>query len=267
MYRMGLHQPWELLKQVFSQNFECCYNIEVSQSLANIIMKHYYNHQHILKSFNVGDWVYLCLYSSYNIPANWGKNKKIDQQYTGLFIILEKVGCLAYWLKLPSHWNVHDVINITFLEPVARGVDPFDCVPTQPDAVHDKQYPDQEDCYDVEQILTKCERHIGHGWCLFTEYLVQWKGFNKSHDEWLRAEDMEGAQEMVNEFEATEWNGAAVLCLCWWVIMGWSFLSSVCLWLWVGLLISPLLLLDCLATGWPTSVITLWISSVGAAFS
>lgn len=37
--------------------------------------------------------------------------------------------------------------------------------------------------------------------CLFTEYLVRWNGFDESHDEWKRLEDLEGAKELVEEFE------------------------------------------------------------------
>ena len=160
LYGMDLHRPWELMKQVFNQSFGYWYNTEVSQSLTNIIIKHHYNCQHIPKSFNVGDQVYLHLYSSYNIPANWGKNKKIGQCYTGPFTIVERVGHLAYCLKLLSHWNIHDVINITFLEPAPAGSDPFNHVPAPPEAVHDEYYPNKDDWYDVEHVLAKHTRHI-----------------------------------------------------------------------------------------------------------
>ena len=119
---------------------------------------------------------------------------------------MERVGHLAYHLKLLSHWNIHDMINITFLEPAPTGSNPFNHVPVPLEAVHDKHYPNNDDQYDVEHILTKCTRHIRHTQRLFTEYLIHWKGFNKSHDEWLRVEDMEGAQKMVDEFKVTEQN-------------------------------------------------------------
>lgn len=59
MYGMDLQQPWELMQQVFTCNFVCCYNAEVSQSLANMIMKNYYDKHHLPKAFDVGDRVYL----------------------------------------------------------------------------------------------------------------------------------------------------------------------------------------------------------------
>ena len=169
----------------------------------NIVMKHHYDKKHMLKRFEVGDCVYLCLYTGYNIPSNWGKNKKVGQWYTGPFTILERVGCLAYHLELPAHWNIHNVINIAFLEPTLKEEDPFSCVPPQLDAVHNECYPDKEDCYDVEQIA-KCTRRIRHMRHLFTEYLVWWKGFDESHDEWLREDNLEGTWDMVDEFEVME---------------------------------------------------------------
>ena len=111
---------------------------------------------------------------------------------------------MAYRLELPAHWNIHNVINIAFLEPVPKDEDPFSRVPPQLDPVHDERYPDEEDRYDVERILAKRTRHIGRARRLFTEYLVRWKGFDESHDEWLREDDLEGARDMVDEFEATE---------------------------------------------------------------
>lgn len=76
MYGMNLWCPWELMKQVFDCNFACCYDAEISQSLANVIIKHYYNCCHQPKSFTASDCAYLHLYTGYNIPANFAKNKK-----------------------------------------------------------------------------------------------------------------------------------------------------------------------------------------------
>ena len=41
--------------------------------------------------------------------------KKLDNKYLGLFEILEKVGKLAYCLKLLSQWKIHDIFNKVLL--------------------------------------------------------------------------------------------------------------------------------------------------------
>lgn len=93
------------------------------------------------------------------------------------------MGHLTYQLELPSHWNIHNVINITFLEP--------------------KPKEDDHDHYKVEKILTKQTRHVSRTRRLIMEYLVRWCGFDESHDEWKRQEELEGARQIVQEFNTT----------------------------------------------------------------
>ena len=50
------------------------------------------------------------------MPSAW--NKKIGEQYAGLFRVLEKVGRLAYKLELLSGWKIHLVFSIAHLKLV-----------------------------------------------------------------------------------------------------------------------------------------------------
>ena len=43
--------------------------------------------------------------------------KKLDNKCLGSFKNLEKIGKLAYCLKLPSQWEIHDVFNEVLLSP------------------------------------------------------------------------------------------------------------------------------------------------------
>ena len=166
-------------------------------------MKHYFDRCHMPKLFNIGDKVYLHLYNGYNISANMGKNKKQGQRYTGPFEITECISHLAYHLNLPAHWCIHNVINIAFLEPAAKGDNPFNHTKPAPGAVYNERFPEDQDCYNIKQILAKWECWIGCVVCLFTEYLVHWHGFDKSHNKWLQAKDLTGAQDLVNEFDTS----------------------------------------------------------------
>ena len=113
------------------------------------------------------------------------------------------MGHLTYQLELPSHWNIHNVINITFLEPKPKEDDPFSQVQPPPDTVHNEHYPNKDDHYKVEKILTKQTRHVSCTRRLIMEYLVRWCGFDESHDEWKRQEQLEGARQIVQEFNTT----------------------------------------------------------------
>ena len=84
-----------------------------------------------------GDNVYIRLHKGYDIPATAVLGPKYSQQYAGPFKILEKVGRLAYRLKLPAHWRIHPVLSVAQLEPcLDPAADPFSRPrPNQPDSV------------------------------------------------------------------------------------------------------------------------------------
>ena len=54
----------------------------------------------------------------------------------------------------------------------------------------------KEEQYEVEQVLD--ERDYGH-WKK-KQYLVKWKGYPDSDNQWLDAKDMENVQELIAEF-------------------------------------------------------------------
>ena len=59
-----------------------------------------------------------------------------------------------------------------------------------PDLIRDKEQ------YEVEQVLDK--HNYGH-WKK-KQYLVKWKGYPDSDNQWLDAKEMENAQELIAEF-------------------------------------------------------------------
>ena len=54
----------------------------------------------------------------------------------------------------------------------------------------------EEEQYEVEQVL---DEHI-YGCWKKKQYLVKWKGYPDSDNQWLDAKDMENAQELITEF-------------------------------------------------------------------
>ena len=57
----------------------------------------------------------------------------------------------------------------------------------------------EEEQYKVEQVL---DEHI-HGHWKKKQYLVKWKGYPDSDNQWLDAKDMENAQELIAEFHTS----------------------------------------------------------------
>lgn len=54
-----------------------------------------------------------------SIPSSVRVTKKLTQQYVGTFLILERVGCLAYKLDVPSNKKIYPVFSIAQLELAA----------------------------------------------------------------------------------------------------------------------------------------------------
>jgi RNase H-like domain found in reverse transcriptase/Reverse transcriptase (RNA-dependent DNA polymerase)/Integrase zinc binding domain len=79
--------------------------------------------QHRLElNYSVGDWVYLKLQSYRQISIYKGKNQKLAPRYYGPFEIDQRVGSVAYRLRLPSGSAIHPVIHVSQLKKhVARG--------------------------------------------------------------------------------------------------------------------------------------------------
>jgi len=90
----------------------------------------YYDNKHKPISFNVGDQVYIRLAASlqpgYHLPHE--VSHKLSQQRVGPFPVVEKVGRLAYKLRIPDTWKIHPVISVAHLEPYTP--DAFDRLPT-----------------------------------------------------------------------------------------------------------------------------------------
>ncbi len=100
--------------------------------------KFYYDRAHHPQFFREGDHALLRLHHGYDIPANDALDKKIGQQFTGPFRVVERIGRLAYRLDIPDFWKVHLVFTVAQLEPSPDPAsDPFHRPrPTNSDAVN-----------------------------------------------------------------------------------------------------------------------------------
>jgi len=145
----------------------------------------YFNQKHKPTQFNAGQRVLL---SAQNIRTV-RTSKKLNQRFLGPFEILKKIGSQAYRLKLPYKYKrLHDVFHVSLLaEYYPRPGETQDIV--QPDLI------DGVEEWEVESILNKrIQRNR-------VQYLVHWKGFPVSDDEWCGANQLQNAQELVREFE------------------------------------------------------------------
>lgn len=104
-------------------------------------------------------------------------SKKLAARYLGPFRVIEAIGDhgLAYRIEIPSHMKVHNVFNVTRLEPFrARDIPPISLVPP---------IEGEGNIYEVEAILGhkyKGKRRL---------YKVRWKGYDADEDSWVKRSD------------------------------------------------------------------------------
>jgi Chromo (CHRromatin Organisation MOdifier) domain len=120
--------------------------------------------------------------------------KLAPRQY-GPFKIVAKVSNVAYQLKLPNNWKIHNIFHVSLLTPYNETLahDPNFLKPP-PDLVEGKLE------WEVEQILR--DRTYQQK----KQYLVQWKGYASAHDSW---EDESGihAPDLIAGYKL--WNQSA----------------------------------------------------------
>jgi hypothetical protein len=180
-----------------TQDFSVRIDATEAIATAQMAMKKFYDAHHLPKSFTVGDQVYLRLHKGYSIPTV--VNKKLSPQYAGPFEILERIGRLAYRLKLPPHWEVHPVISIAHLEPYHK--DAFNRPrPDHPDTIFVEGDGDGYQSFEVERLIDK--RVVTRRGKQEIDYLVRWKGYGPEYDLWYHKALLANCQELVNDYEA-----------------------------------------------------------------
>ncbi|CBF84359.1 uncharacterized protein ANIA_02616 [Aspergillus nidulans FGSC A4] len=150
------------------------------------------------KDFNRGEKVLLRLHKGYNIPANKRLSRKLGQQFAGPFKVLQRVGKVAYKLDFPSKLQIHPVVSISQLEPFME--DPYGRWPDKPGPTIDENFPDDDDRYEVERIVDRKPHLVGRKRKPVIKYLVRWKGYGSEDDWWLTKEQLEGAEELVHDY-------------------------------------------------------------------
>jgi hypothetical protein len=147
-----------------------------------------YNKQHQPRAFKAGDLVILSTKDlRLKLPS-----RKLAPRYLGPFKVQDAVGSQAYRLHLPPAYKIHNVFNISRLEPyhLREGNE----VPAMPDAI---LMEDGEEEWEVEKILGK-RKARGK-----LEYHVRWLGWGEEYDSWVPSADMAHAPELIAEFDQT----------------------------------------------------------------
>ncbi len=125
---------------------------------------------------------------------------KLTPKHLGPFKIIQEISPVAYHLKLPTNWRIHNVFHASLLTPYhethAHGPN-FTCPP--PDLIN------REDKYKVEQIVA----HWQFGWSKKLQYLIKWKGYPESDNTWEPADQVH-APLIVKHYQSAAKHQSAV---------------------------------------------------------
>ncbi|ESK83508.1 hypothetical protein Moror_4871 [Moniliophthora roreri MCA 2997] len=120
---------------------------------------------------------------------------KLSPKREGLFEVEEVLGLVTYKLKLPFQWRIHPVFHAGLLLPYKenkiRGPNflepPLDIVEGQEE-------------YEVEAIIRHRPKKKNQP---PKEYLVSWKGYDSSHNQWLRLSSLKHLMDLYLEYKIT----------------------------------------------------------------
>ena len=137
------------------------------------------------REFNVGDWVYLKLQPYIQQSVHRRSNYKLSFRYFGPYLILQRVGKVAYKLQLPATSQIHSVAHVSQLK---KALAPRTTVSTD-DQLHNLA---MDITTSEPQVLDICLKKIGAS--VVPHALVQWKDW-PTH--WARWENISHLTELL----------------------------------------------------------------------
>ena len=158
--------------------------------------KRYFDKRRRAQSFSVGQKVKLSA-KTLTAPTDRDTKWKLRDQYYGPFVITEAIHGdgggepVAYRLRLPVQWKVHNVFSVDKLQPYI--------------AADEKRWPSRRQIppppttivagqkeYVVEKILDHRDVTVRRGRRPVPQrqWLVRWAGYDRTHDSWATEEDL-----------------------------------------------------------------------------
>ncbi|MCH80169.1 transposon Tf2-1 polyprotein, partial [Trifolium medium] len=131
--------------------------------------------------FDINTWAYVKLQPYRQISLSREKYHKLSKRYYGPYLILERIGKVAYRLSLPAHSKIHNVFHCSLLKP-HQGPPPtfIDQLPPYSIDHHPLATPLAIVATQDRLIDNKLERFV----------LVQWQGLPPEDTTWENWEEL-----------------------------------------------------------------------------
>ena len=118
---------------------------------------------------------------------------KLAKRYYGPFQVLKHINEMAYQLKLPRNWLIHNAFHVSLLKPY-KG-DP----PTEPVVEEPPAFEDQEEILQPESIL-RHEDKILYSGKVIKRYLVKFKNYPFEDACWMQDIKLKDNMPLVNDY-------------------------------------------------------------------
>uniref|UniRef100_A0A0W0G7F9 Reverse transcriptase-rnase h-integrase n=1 Tax=Moniliophthora roreri TaxID=221103 RepID=A0A0W0G7F9_MONRR len=118
---------------------------------------------------------------------------KLSPKREGPFEIIDVLGPMTYKLKLPFQWRIHSVFHAGLLSPYKEtDVHGPNFLEPPPDIVEGQEE------HEVEAIIGHQPKKKNRP---PKEYLVSWKGYDSSHNKWLKPAGLKHSMELYLDYK------------------------------------------------------------------
>src|SRR5258707_12514613 len=138
------------------------------------------------KSWKVGDKVWL---EARNLKLQV-PSRKLSQKRTGAFEITQVVSSVAFRLKLPAQWKIHNVFHASLLSLYRE---------TPEHSPNFTRPPPELIGTEEEYKIDKVVNHRGTSGR--RQYLIHWKGYSAAEWTWETEPNLENAKNIVKEYK------------------------------------------------------------------
>ncbi len=144
-----------------------------------------YNQRHKLKTYNKDNLVLLLMKNL----SQKHLNKKLSHKFAESFHIQDIIEKQVYCLYLSTHYQIHNVFHVSYLEPYNQHLDDEIMQMLSPSKLIN-----EKEEYKIEEILKKQHRK-DKLW-----YKVKWIDYSSEYDQWIFEQDLDDASELCEAY-------------------------------------------------------------------
>lgn len=134
------------------------------------------------RQFTVGDWVYVKLQPCRQHSLRSHHCQKLSPRYFGPFLVIARIGSVAYKLQLPNHVRIHDTFHVSVLKKQIGAAPVQSHIPAGITVLGHLM---------MEPVTILGRRLVKRGRAAATQVLVQWSNCFPEDSTWEYLQDLQ----------------------------------------------------------------------------